>query len=144
MRAVGRSNKVNGGGGLRAIFSNRNFRLLWGGEAISLIGDQFYLVALPWLVLTLTGSALAIGTVLAAAAIPRALFMLIGGALTDRLNPRVLMLASNLSRFVLVGALAAVTITGVVELWMIYVFALTFGLADAFLSRPSPPSSPDW
>ena len=132
MRAVGRSNKENGGGGLRTIFSNRNFRLLWGGEAISLIGDQFYLVALPWLVLTLTGSALAIGTVLAAAAIPRALFMLIGGALTDRLNPRVLMLASNLSRFVLVGALAAVTITGVVELWMIYVFALTFGLADAF------------
>ena len=36
----------------------RNFRLLWIGEGISLLGDQFYLIALPWLVLSLTGNAL--------------------------------------------------------------------------------------
>jgi MFS family permease len=117
---------------VRDIIKNRNFRLLWTGEGISLIGDQFYLVALPWLVLRLTGSALAIGTVLALVAIPRALFMLPGGALTDRLSSRVVMLGSNLGRLVLVATLAALTLTGVVELWMIYVFALFFGLADAF------------
>jgi len=50
-----------------ALLRRRNFRLLWIGEAISLLGDQFYLIALPWLVLQLTGSALAMGTVLAPA-----------------------------------------------------------------------------
>ena len=57
----------------------RNFRLLWIGEGISLLGDQFYMIALPWLVLSLMGNALAVGTVFAAAGIPRALFMLVGG-----------------------------------------------------------------
>mgnify|MGYP000072391314 CR=1 FL=1 len=66
----------------------RNFRLLWIGEGISLLGDQFYLIALPWLVLQLTGSALALGGIMAIASIPRAVFMLIGGAFVDRYSPR--------------------------------------------------------
>jgi MFS family permease len=115
-----------------AVLRNRNFRLLWFGEGISLLGDQFYMIALPWLVLQLTGDGLAMGTVLAVAGIPRALFMLIGGALTDRFSSRSVMLASNLARMVLTGLLAVVTLAGVVELWMIYALALTFGLADAF------------
>ncbi len=114
------------------VFRNRNFRLLWAGEGISLLGDQFYLIALPWLVLKLTGNAFAIGTVLALVAIPRAVFMLIGGALTDRLSPRVIMLCSNIIRMLLVTALALLTVTGLIELWMLYAFALLFGLADAF------------
>src|SRR5215470_10467588 len=83
----------------------RNFRLLWIGEGISLLGDQFYLIALPWLVLQLTGSALALGTILALASIPRAIFMLIGGAFVDRYSPRSVMIWSNAARFVLTGAL---------------------------------------
>jgi MFS family permease len=118
--------------GLGEIFRNRSFRLLWTGEAVSLLGDQFYLIALPWLVLKLTGNAFAIGTVLALVAIPRAVFMLVGGALTDRLSPRTIMLCSNLSRMLLVSVLALLTMTGLIELWMLYTFALLFGLADAF------------
>lgn len=114
------------------IFRQRDFKLLWIGEAISLIGDQFYMIALPWLVLQLTGSALAMGTVLALAGIPRALFMLIGGALTDRLTPRMVMLASNLLRMMLVSLLAVFVMVGQIEMWMLYLFALTFGLVDAF------------
>src|SRR5215471_14109949 len=76
----------------RGVLANRNLRLLWMGESISLLGDQFYMVALPWLVLQLTGSAIAVGTILAVAGIPRALLMLIGGVFTDRVTPRVLML----------------------------------------------------
>src|SRR6476659_1481114 len=91
--------------------SVRNFRLLWIGESISLLGDQFYMIALPWLVLQITGSALALGTILAVAAIPRALFMLIGGALVDRFSPRAVMIASNLSRFVLVALLSVLVLT---------------------------------
>lgn len=110
----------------------RNFRLLWIGEAISLLGDQFHLIALPWLVLQLTGSSLAMGMVLAVAGIPRALFMLVGGALTDRFSPRGLMLASNLLRLGLVAVLAALVLVGRINLGMLYLFALTFGLMDAF------------
>jgi len=114
------------------VLQNRNFRLLWIGEGISLLGDQFYLIALPWLVLSLTGNALAVGTVLATAGIPRALFMLVGGAFTDRFTPRKLMIASNLVRMALTGLLAALVFTNLIQLWMLYTLALFFGLADAF------------
>lgn len=115
-----------------SIFRQRDFKLLWIGEAISLIGDQFYMIALPWLVLQLTGDALAMGTVLALAGIPRALFMLVGGALTDRFTPRMVMLTSNVLRMVLVSLLAVIVIAGQIEMWMLYLFALVFGLVDAF------------
>ncbi len=115
-----------------SVLRNRNFRLLWIGEGISLLGDQFYLIALPWLVLSLTGDALVVGTVLATAGIPRALFMLVGGALTDRFTPRTLMIHSNLARMVLTGLLAALVATNLIQLWMLYALALFFGLADAF------------
>lgn len=116
----------------REVLQNKNFRFLWAGEAISLLGDQFYLIALPWLILQLTGSALAMGTVLAVAGIPRAIFMLLGGALTDRLTPRWMMLVTNIVRMGLVGLMAALILANSIELWMIYGFALLFGLADAF------------
>ena len=110
----------------------RDFRLLWAGQGISLLGDQFYLIALPWLVLQLTGDALAVGTVLAVAGIPRALFMLLGGALTDRFSPRTLMLSSDLARVMLVALLAGLVLAHLVVPWILYVFALVFGLVDAF------------
>lgn len=117
---------------LLGVLRIRNFRLLWIGQAISLLGDQFYLIALPWLVLQVTGSALAMGTVLAAAAIPRALFMLLGGAVTDRFSPRTVMLGSDLLRLGLVAVLAVLTLAGLIAPWMLYVIAILFGLVDAF------------
>ena len=110
----------------------RDFRLLWIGEAVSTLGDQFALIALPWLALVLTGSGIALGSVLALMAIPRALFMLIGGVSVDRFSPRRVMLGSNAVRLVAVALLGAVVVTGAVELWMLYAFALVFGVADAF------------
>jgi MFS family permease len=112
--------------------SVRNFRLLWIGEGLSLLGDQFYLIALPWLVLQLTGSALALGTILALASIPRAVFMLVGGALVDRYSPRSVMIWSNFARFALVALLSVLVLTNTINIEMLYVFALAFGLADAF------------
>src|SRR5215510_6401160 len=102
--------------------SVRNFRLLWIGEGISLLGDQFYMIALPWLVLQLTQSPLALGTIMALAAIPRALFMLVGGAFVDRFSPRAVMMASNFARLVLVALLAALVLTNTIQIEMLYVF----------------------
>lgn len=110
----------------------RDFRLLWFSQAVGRLGDQFYLVALPWLVLKLTGDPLAMSLVLATASIPRALFMLVGGALTDRFSSRQVMLSSFLLRLVIVSLLAGLVLTGIIELWMLYVFAFLFGLVDAF------------
>lgn len=110
----------------------RDFRLLFAGETVSVLGDQFHFVALAWLALQLTGSGLALGTVLMTAAIPRAIFMLVGGAFSDRFSPRSLMLASNAVRGVVVGILAALVLGGRAELWHLYVLAGIFGVVDAF------------
>lgn len=110
----------------------RDFRLLFAGETVSVLGDQFHFVALTWLALQLTGSGLVLGTVLMTAAIPRAVFMLVGGAFSDRFSPRMLMLVSNAIRGVVVGVLAALVLTGRAELWHLYVLAGTFGVVDAF------------
>jgi MFS family permease len=116
----------------RSPFGLRDFRLLWTGEAISSLGDQFALIALPWLALVLTGSALALGGVLALMAVPRALLMFVGGVSVDRFSPRRVMLGSNAVRLVAVTALGLVVLAGGAQLWMLYAFALVFGVADAF------------
>lgn len=115
-----------------ALLKQHNFRTLWLSESLSLLGDQFYLIALPWLVLQLTGNAFVMGTVLAVAGIPRALFMLVGGALTDRFSPRKIILTSIVLRMVLVALMAFLVLSAIIKLWMIYLCALLFGLVDAF------------
>jgi len=116
----------------QTVLGVQDFRLLWLGEAVSALGDQFALVALPWLALVLTSSALALGSVLALMAIPRALLMLVGGVYVDRLSPRRVMLASNVARLLAVGALGLIVLADGARLWTLYAFALAFGVADAF------------
>jgi MFS family permease len=110
----------------------RNFRLLWLGESVSLLGDQFYLIALPWITLQLTGSGLALGSVLMVAAVPRLIFMLLGGALTDRFSPRALMLVSNAVRALLAATLAGLLFADALTLPALYICSFAFGLIDAF------------
>jgi MFS family permease len=117
---------------LAAPFATRDFRLLWVGETVSILGSQFHMLALPWLVLKLTGSGLALGTVLMAAAAPRAVLMLMGGAVTDAFSPRRVMLVSNLARGVLVAVLAAAVAAGRAQPWHLVIFAVAIGCADAF------------
>lgn len=112
--------------------NNANFRWLLSGGILSMLGDQFTLIALPWLVLKLTGDPLSLGLVLALLGTPRAIFILIGGAVVDRYSPkRVLMLTKHASAL-LVGALALLTLTGAATLPMVYALSLGIGLAQAF------------
>ncbi|HKF20963.1 MAG TPA: MFS transporter [Candidatus Angelobacter sp.] len=110
----------------------RNFRLWWMGSTISLLGDQFYLVAMPWVILQLTGSAVAMGTVLMASSIPRAVLMLMGGAVTDRISPRKVMMTTATARTALVTAIGCLLWFHFLALWQLYVLAFCFGVADAF------------
>jgi MFS family permease len=112
----------------------RDFRFLFIGQGVSLLGDQCYLVALPWLVLQLTGSGLALGTILLAATIPRMVFLLVGGAATDWLSPHRLMVASNAFRSLVCAILTILVLSKTVSLWHLFVLAAAFGTSDAFFS----------
>ena len=115
---------------------DRNFLWLAGGAAISMLGDQFTLIALPWLVLKMTGDTLVLGTVLALVGVPRALFILVGGAMVDRYSPKAVMMITKYVNAVLLAALAAMVFTGTLSLPVIYALSLAIGLATAF-SIPS-------
>ena len=108
------------------------YRLWLIGGTISLLGDQFYLVALPWLVLQQTGSALAMGTVMMAGAIPRALLMLMGGAVSDRISARKILMATAMARTLCVAVIGVLVWLGFLRMWELYSLAVTFGVADAF------------
>jgi MFS family permease len=113
-------------------FANRDFLLLFCGSSISIIGDQFTLVALPWLVLQLTGNPAQLGLVLAVMALPRAAFMLVGGAIVDRMSPRRVLLSARSANALLTGVLAALVLAGAIQMWMVYLLAFAIGLCTAF------------
>jgi MFS family permease len=108
------------------------FRWLWLALALSVGGDFFSYIAISWLTLQLSGSALVLGTVLMAQGIPRAALLLVGGALTDRLSARRLMSVSALSRTALMAAIAVDVAAGHVQLWHLYIYSVVFGTLGAF------------
>jgi MFS family permease len=111
---------------------DRDFRLLWLGQSVSILGDQFYLVALPWLVLGLTGSGLTLGTILLTATITKVAFQLVGGAISDMVSQRKMMIASSAVRGVVCAVLTALVLLNKTQLWHLFVIAAVFGTADAF------------
>jgi MFS family permease len=84
----------------------RNFRLLTAGQLASTLGDFCYAVALPWLVLSTHGGPVLLGTVLACYGVPRVALIPVGGALTDKIGARTLMLAADVVRCAAVAVLA--------------------------------------
>ena len=122
--------------GLFSVLRHRDFRLLWLAGLASVLGDRIVTVALALFVIDLTGNPTDLGIVLAAHAIPLVAFMLIGGIWADRVPRHRLMVVTDLVRFVLHAALAALIITGEVEIWQVVVIEALFGSAEAFF-RPA-------
>ena len=120
-------------GGFRAFkaFSSREFRLVWSAQAVSLVGDAAFVTALGWRTFTLAGSG-KLGIVLVCQSLAVLTTVLLGGALADRLPRRTLMIASDLARFVAVGALAAVDASGHLTFPLLLVLATLMGLGDGF------------
>src|SRR2546422_7914146 len=115
-------------------FASRDFRLLWTGQAISLLGDTAFIVALGWRTFTLTGSARSLGFVLTLQGVGLLMTVLIGGALADRYDRRTLMLVSDAARFVLVAVLAVVDGTGQLTIGIVAALAFAEGLATGFFT----------
>ena len=106
------------------------FRLLFWGQALSVMGDRITPVAIAFAVLGL-GSATDLGIVLAAGGIPFALFALAGGVWADRVGRRRIMLGSDIVRAVSQTLTAVLLLTGTAEVWMLAVLAFVYGTAAA-------------
>ena len=122
---------------MKRVLAIRDFFLLWVGQSTSLLGDQFHTIAGAWLVLKLTSDPLALGTVLAVGGIANAIFTVIGGAITDRISPRKVMLTSDTIRLVLSALLATQVFTGTLQVWMIYVYSLIEGIVAGVFAPAS-------
>lgn len=119
-----------------ALTGDRNFRWLLGGGVISMLGDQFTLIATPWLVLALTGDPVVLGTVLGVMNLPRAVFILVGGAIVDRYSPKSVLMLTKYVNTLLLGLLAVLVLSGGMTVALLYPLVLAIGLASAF-SIPS-------
>jgi MFS family permease len=110
---------------------HRDFRLLWIGQSVSLIGDGIYLVAIAWLVYDLSNEPGALAIVGLAWTLPLVLGLLLTGVLSDRFERRRLLVLSDLIRFAAIGAIAALSLAGVVELWHVIVLVVIYGAGEA-------------
>jgi MFS family permease len=118
-----------------AVLRHRDFRNLFIGQSASVIGDAIVVVALA-LYVTQIGSPTDVGIVLAAHTLPLVAFLAIGGVWADRLPRQKVMIATDLVRFALHAALAALIFAGTVAIWQIVVIEALFGAAEAF-SKPA-------
>lgn len=115
---------------------NRNFRLYWFGQMISVMGDSMQTIGLAWLVLQLTGSAWQLGLVSALQFVPTLLFSLFGGIFADRWPKRRVLLVTESMDMGLAFLLWALSASGAIQIWHIYVVALLFGLTNS-LNQPT-------
>ncbi|MFF3986339.1 MFS transporter [Streptomyces sp. NPDC001797] len=107
----------------------RNYRLFFAGQVVSNIGTWMQRIAQDWLVLSLTGSATAVGVTTALQFLPMLMFGLYGGVLVDRLNKRRALLVTQTSMALTGVALALLTLSGHVQVWHVYLAAFAVGLA---------------
>jgi MFS family permease len=111
---------------------HRNFQLFFAGQLISLIGTWMQTVAESWLVYRLTGSSALLGVSAAASQIPVFLFAPLGGATADRVNRHRIIIATQAASMLLPLTLAALTFTGTVRVWHVFVLAGCLGVVNAF------------
>lgn len=122
---------------------HRDFALLTTGSVISLLGDGFFHVALAWQVYEISNVPTALSFVGVAATLPLVLFLLIGGAFSDRYDRRLLMIGADLVRGVALTAIAVLSISGTIELWHLAVLMAFVGIGDAFFNPASTAIVPD-
>jgi len=124
---------------LPSLWRNRDFMLLWSGQAVSTAGTQMTLLALPLFVLALTHSAAQAGIVAAIESIPRVVLTLPAGALVDRMDRKRLMIGCDVLRMFALGSIPLALVAGHLAMPLIYGAALIIGACSAifWLARVS-------
>lgn len=119
--------------GLPAVLRDEpQFRLLFLGQALSVLGDRMMLVVLPFAVLSTGGGTADVGLVVAAQTVPFLLFALSAGVIADRIDRKRVLIASDLVRMAVQLTAAALLLGGTAEPWHLAVLAFAFGTGDAF------------
>jgi DHA3 family tetracycline resistance protein-like MFS transporter len=122
---------------LLAPLAHRDYRRLLGGMSISQLGDGMFLVALAWQVYSLSNTPTALAFIGIAMTVPTVACLLIGGAVSDRYDRRLVMLSADAVRGVLLAAVATLALTGSLRLWQLLVIVVFYGAATAFFNPAS-------
>jgi MFS family permease len=114
----------------------RDFALVWVGMSVSLLGDGIYLVAIAWQVYTLDNRPTALALVGAAWMIPQVLLLLVGGAISDRFDRRIILMLSDVVRGAAIAGLGLLSVTGAIQMWQVFALVGLYG-AGAAVFTPS-------
>ena len=95
-----------------SLWKNRDFLLLWSGQAVSSVGSQVSLLAFPWLILSVTHSPFLAGLIAATRFLPYLLFGLVAGAFVDRWNRKRVMIVCDIGRALALGSIPVVYVLG--------------------------------
>jgi MFS family permease len=117
---------------LLAPLRHRDFRVLWTGMAISLVGDGIFLIAIAWETYVLWNAPAALSIVGIGMTVPTVTFLLVGGVLSDRHDRRLLMLWADVVRAGAVACLAALVLADALELWQLVALVALYGSGTAF------------
>ncbi|HEY2960754.1 MAG TPA: MFS transporter [Actinomycetota bacterium] len=120
------------GWALLRLLGHHQFRLLWTGMTVSLVGDGVFLVALAWQVYALSNVPTALSAVMLAMSVPHVLLLLVGGVVSDRFDRRRVMLAADLVRGAALLALAVLSLSGGMAVWSVAALAVLYGAGTAF------------
>jgi MFS family permease len=110
----------------------RDFRLLWTGMTISLLGDGVFLIALAWQAYVLSNAPTALSVVGVAISVPHVLFLLVGGVVSDRLDRRRVMIVADAIRGLAIAVLGLLSVMGALHLWHMVMLAGLYGGGTAF------------
>ena len=122
------------GGHLLSPLRHRDFRVLWAGMAVSLLGDGIFLIAIAWESYALWNAPAALSIVGIGMAVPTVLFLLAGGIVSDRYDRRLVMMWADGVRAVAVAVLAGLVIAGSLHFWQLVVLVAIYGSGTAFFT----------
>ena len=121
-----------GGAGLLSPLRHRDFRVLWAGMAVSLLGDGIFLIAVAWEAYSLWNAPAALALVGIGMTVPTILFLVPGGVVSDRLDRRAVMFTADAVRAAAVAVLALLALTGSLRFWELVAVVAVYGAASAF------------
>jgi len=110
------------------------FRRLWTGQTVSLIGDGVFLIALAWAAYAVWNAPAALAVIGIAMTVPTIAFLLVGGAVSDRLDRRLVMVCSDVVRALVVGGIAALSFAHSLSFVALAALTAVYGAATAFFT----------
>jgi MFS family permease len=112
----------------------RDFALLWTGMTVSLVGDGIYTVAIAWQVYELSNAPTALAVVGAAWMVPQVLLLVLGGAISDRIDRRQVLMLSDAIRGAAIAAIGVLAVADALELWHVVALVAVYGVGTALFT----------